>query len=338
MSPVVLALFVASQAIRPMSGGGAGTLSGTGTNKEITYWTGGATLGSEAGFEYDAATNTASIPIITMSGDLAVNGGDLTTTAATFNMLAANATTVNFAGAATTLNLAGGSASTGCTIDGSGNLACTGTVGAGGPGGSANEFQYNNGSGGFAGFTGLERTGAGLMRMRVDQNSLDQYSIINASTGTDASAVFAVANRSDGTGYSSLGAYSTGYTATAAYANYSVQEMGTAIDGHKVVVQKSTGTIDLWIGGTTSAAQVFSATLASVVGRAQTGGGTQAYWRMPTSIATTPDTIPTCAAGAFLYRDDSNDAFDGVICVGIANSAGTCSWVTAQDNTVACPF
>jgi hypothetical protein len=42
---------------------------------------------------------------IVATGDLAVNGGDLTTTAATFNILNTNATTVNFAGAATTLEI-----------------------------------------------------------------------------------------------------------------------------------------------------------------------------------------------------------------------------------------
>jgi hypothetical protein len=40
-----------------------------------------------------------------LSGDLAVNGGDLTTTSTTFNLVNANATTVNFAGAATTINI-----------------------------------------------------------------------------------------------------------------------------------------------------------------------------------------------------------------------------------------
>ena len=39
----------------------------------------------------------------TTVGDIAVNGGDLTTTAATFNLINTDATTVNFAGAATTL-------------------------------------------------------------------------------------------------------------------------------------------------------------------------------------------------------------------------------------------
>ncbi len=40
-----------------------------------------------------------------IGGDLAINGGDLTTTSTTFNLVDANATTVNFAGDATTINI-----------------------------------------------------------------------------------------------------------------------------------------------------------------------------------------------------------------------------------------
>ena len=40
---------------------------------------------------------------VTITGDLSVNGGDLTTTATTFNLLNTNATTVNFAGAGTSI-------------------------------------------------------------------------------------------------------------------------------------------------------------------------------------------------------------------------------------------
>ncbi len=40
---------------------------------------------------------------VTITGNLSVNGGDLTTTATTFNLLNTNATTINFAGAATSL-------------------------------------------------------------------------------------------------------------------------------------------------------------------------------------------------------------------------------------------
>ena len=42
---------------------------------------------------------------LTLSGDLGVNGGDITTTASTFNLLDATATTVNAFGAATTIDL-----------------------------------------------------------------------------------------------------------------------------------------------------------------------------------------------------------------------------------------
>ena len=42
---------------------------------------------------------------LTLSGDLAVNGGDITTTSSTFNLLNANVTTLNFAGATTSLSL-----------------------------------------------------------------------------------------------------------------------------------------------------------------------------------------------------------------------------------------
>ena len=52
-----------------------------------------------------------------LNGDLAVNGGDITTTSATFNLLNSNATTVNFAGGATSgVNI--GSAASDVTIAG----------------------------------------------------------------------------------------------------------------------------------------------------------------------------------------------------------------------------
>ena len=78
---------------------------------------------------------------ITTAGDLAINGGDLTSSATTFNLLNATVTTLNLGGAVTTMNigptgsgassilLSGGSADTGCTFDGSnGNLTCSGTI------------------------------------------------------------------------------------------------------------------------------------------------------------------------------------------------------------------
>jgi len=54
---------------------------------------------------YLSVTNDVGAVNLTLSGDAAVNGGDLTTTASTFNLIDANATTVNFAGAATALDI-----------------------------------------------------------------------------------------------------------------------------------------------------------------------------------------------------------------------------------------
>lgn len=42
---------------------------------------------------------------VTLTGDIAVNGGDITTTAGTFNLINTNATTLNIGGAATVLNI-----------------------------------------------------------------------------------------------------------------------------------------------------------------------------------------------------------------------------------------
>ncbi len=83
------------------------TIGGGGT---ITFTDGTNTLFSIA----DAGTTGNA----TTTGNLAVSGGDITTGAATFNFVAGT----------TTLNLAGGSGSTGCTVDGSGNLTCTGAI------------------------------------------------------------------------------------------------------------------------------------------------------------------------------------------------------------------
>lgn len=52
----------------------------------------------DSGLSYDANTDS-----LTVAGDVAVNGGDVTTTATTFNLINGIATTVNFGGAATAL-------------------------------------------------------------------------------------------------------------------------------------------------------------------------------------------------------------------------------------------
>jgi hypothetical protein len=74
------------------------TLSPTGTTSAVTITPGGVlTLGGAGGITVSSD--------ITSSADIAINGGDLTTNATTFNLVNANATTVNLASAATSLNM-----------------------------------------------------------------------------------------------------------------------------------------------------------------------------------------------------------------------------------------
>lgn len=94
--------------------GATNTLVTTGSNGSITISTpaagldtqvqfndGGVLLGANSGLTYNKATNS-----LTVSGNEAVNGGNLTTSASTFNLVNSTATTVNFAGGATSaLNL-----------------------------------------------------------------------------------------------------------------------------------------------------------------------------------------------------------------------------------------
>lgn len=82
----------------------AGTSTGTGTGGKIYLKAGGSGVTGSAA---NAVTTRVTIDnsAVTLADDLVVNGGDITTTATTFNLLNATATTVNFAGAATSLNL-----------------------------------------------------------------------------------------------------------------------------------------------------------------------------------------------------------------------------------------
>jgi hypothetical protein len=87
--------------------------SGTndGITVEVAQGTGGDSANVFVTVSLDQALATTSSPQfnnLTLTGDLAVNGGDVTTTATTFNLLNTNATTVNFAGAASSISIGAG--------------------------------------------------------------------------------------------------------------------------------------------------------------------------------------------------------------------------------------
>ena len=100
-------------------GGGVTTAIDLSDASIVTALSLGANDVSATNFSIDGATGN-----ITTAGDLAVNGGDITTSQTTFNLLDTTATTLNIGGASTTLNLGAGSGTT--TVNN--NLAVSGTL------------------------------------------------------------------------------------------------------------------------------------------------------------------------------------------------------------------
>jgi hypothetical protein len=108
---------------------GAGATENTLT-KTINIGT-GSVAGSTTNINFGAVGLTASIIAnanMTLTGDIAVNGGDLTSTATTFNLLNNTVTTLNLAGASTAVNIGASTGTTAIKNNGSvaGTLAITG--------------------------------------------------------------------------------------------------------------------------------------------------------------------------------------------------------------------
>jgi hypothetical protein len=70
-----------------------------GSDTFVQFNDGGTTFGGDSGLTYNKTTDS-----LTVTGDVAVNGGDLTSTATTFNLLNSTVTTLNIGGAATVIN------------------------------------------------------------------------------------------------------------------------------------------------------------------------------------------------------------------------------------------
>lgn len=77
-------------------------------------------FGAATAISLGAATGTTTVNNnLTVTGDVAVNGGDITTSATTFNLVNGTATTLNIGGAATTLNLGNATGVQTITVGGS---------------------------------------------------------------------------------------------------------------------------------------------------------------------------------------------------------------------------
>ena len=71
-----------------------------GSDTQVMFNDGGSALGGDSGLTYNKTTDT-----LTITGDLAVNGGDITSSATTFNLLNSTVTSLNLGGAATAITM-----------------------------------------------------------------------------------------------------------------------------------------------------------------------------------------------------------------------------------------
>jgi hypothetical protein len=153
------------------AGGGGGVVAGAttpgGLDTYVQFNDGGSTFGGDAGLTYNKTTDT-----LTVAGDIAVDGGDLTTTAVTFNLVTGSATTVNFAQSATAVAIGAASGRTTVTHDlavGTGNI-----IGA--PGSGANVMTLLS-SGNIVAKLDVDNNAAGHKFIVQDYNGASQFSV-----------------------------------------------------------------------------------------------------------------------------------------------------------------
>ena len=111
------------------------TITTNATSDTVTFTNSGVTSVAGTTNEIEVSGSTGAVTIglpdnVTVTGDLAINGGDVTSTATTFNLLNSTVTTLNLGGAATTLSIGAGSGNT--TVNNNlvvtGNLTVNGTT------------------------------------------------------------------------------------------------------------------------------------------------------------------------------------------------------------------
>jgi hypothetical protein len=215
------------------AGGGGGVAVGAtnaaGLDTYVQFNDGGSTFGGDAGLTYNKTTDTLSGVIaqfttisgstitgsnITLAGDIEVNGGDITTTATTFNLLNGTATTVNFGGAATTMKIASGSgtsveigATTGRTTINNNVALSTGNI-IGAPGSGANVLSLIS-SGNIVARLDVNNDATGHKFIVQDYLSTERFSagedgnilIVPSSSGTGQAILVSGSNTIGGSTY-----------------------------------------------------------------------------------------------------------------------------------------
>ena len=270
-----------------------------GSQTSVNLWNTTSTtvnaFGAATTISIGAATGTTTInnANTVVTGDLAVNGGDVTTSATTFNLLNTTATTVNFAGAATTLEIG---AATG-TTNINNNLDVDGDVNIDGGDLTVSTATFNlaNTTATTVNFAGAATTleiGAATGTTNIN-NNLDVDGDVNIDGGdlTVSTTTFNLANTTATTG--NLFGVATGVNVGISAASASTLTYGPAITGNTFKLagttvgtinyttdvtsgtvnawQSVTGIVNLGKSGTINIGNSTTATTAAVVGGAFTG-------------------------------------------------------------------
>jgi hypothetical protein len=170
------------------------------TTTDTASFNGNVTLGDASADTVTVngtATFVGAAVTTTFAGDVAVNGGDVTTTATTFNLVNGTATTVNFAGAGTDVNIGTTSGNLylkNATTNVSGNIVSAGDVAVNGGDitSSAATFNLLNGT-----VTTLNLAGAGT-DINVGSNGAGSLYLKNATVYISGSSVHAGASSFNG--------------------------------------------------------------------------------------------------------------------------------------------
>ncbi len=187
-------------------------------------------------------TNSLSI---SASGDVALNGGVISTTnAGTLDMFASNVTTLNFGrtGANGTLNLMGGDSDTGCTLNGvTGDFSCTGTII-----GSVSGAFFEDGGNSFGGTAVLGTNDTFNLEIETDGSTAI---IIDTNQDVDILQALTVGGDFYSQAFAGFGINPTS-TAFATFAGASVNEASLNIDSSFGTDVAAPNSGDLWWNGT----------------------------------------------------------------------------------------
>ena len=243
-----------------------------GSDTQVQFNDGGS-FGGDAGLTYNKSTDT-----LTVSGDLAVNGGDVTSSAATFNLLNSTVTTLNVGGAATAVEIGAATGTTSInndlTVDGNTTLGNASTdtttvagdlaVNGGDITSSATSFNLLNGT-----VTNLNIGGAGT-DINVGSNGAGALYLKNAAnfiSGTTTQAGAATFNGNVTLGDASADTVTVNGTTTFAGAAVTTTFAGdVAVNGGDITTSATTFNLvnatatTLNVGGAATTVEIGAAT------------------------------------------------------------------------------